>query len=540
MRAIVPATALSLLALTAGGCASERTAPLPPTDRFVYPTAVLHQDGAAGGEGVLYVASANFDLKYQSGTLSAVALDGLVATGGLPRFSDALPPTSALPVDVPDLQLGAGQQVAIPSLSGLMDAYVRPGQPARLFVATRGERSQVAVVEADGAQLSCSGTGGTDCTGAPLALSNGEAGGGGEYPAAPAPFGVTVDTLTPGKPRVWVTHMEPAYTAASERIRDVRLYLVTLDAEDPRIPDQDAVEASRRNDSTADDVEPVFRLLDGSTEGGSGTAANSVAVAGPWAFVTGRTTASGTAGNFVAANDLVRMVRRDLTGAFAPGVDAENKQLYADTSVQGQLIPGLTLAFAAAESRGIAVSSDQRRLYVTTRAPDALMVVSVEGLQSDSPDLRVERIVPLPDGAGEVRVLPRTGRGDLVAVSCSTAGALALYDTDVGEVLGLVTNMGQDALTENDDDPATPDDNDDNDSFEETYALTVDLRSDGPAGVEGARLYLASFDADRVAVVDVKDLTRPQDARVVARLGTGRPCPSREQGETDCRTGGQK
>lgn len=512
MRALVSVSAL--LALSAGGCASERTAQPPPNDQFIYPTGLVHLDGAAGGEGVLYVASANFDLKYRSGSLSAVDLGALP---DLPAFSQ--PVTDETPVvDVTDLRLGAGQQAAIPNLSGLMDAYVRPGQPARLFVATRAETSQIAVVDADGAQLTCAPPlSGTDCVDSPLALTNGEAGGGGEYPAAPAPFGVTVDTLTPDNPRVWVTHMEPAYTAATERIRDVKLYLMNLD---PR-----SVEANL--DADGDVRDGAYRLLDLAREGGSGTAANAVAVAGPWAFITGRLTASGAGGGYVATSDLVRVMRRDLLESDyfdASGVPVAGPQDWP----LGLFFANLKSSFSASESRGIAVSPSGRNIYVTTRAPDALLVLAIQDLNAPEPALRIERIVPLPDGAGEVRVIPRAGRGDLVAVSCSTAGALALYDADVGEVLGLVSNMGQDT------------EDDGTDAFEETYAMTVDVRADGPGGVPGARIFLASFDDDRVAVVDVKDLSKPQDARLVARLGKARFCPGREQGEKDCRTGGQK
>ena len=45
----------------------------PPLTQFYFPTGLVHADGAAdGGDGYLYVASANFDKRYDTGSILAV------------------------------------------------------------------------------------------------------------------------------------------------------------------------------------------------------------------------------------------------------------------------------------------------------------------------------------------------------------------------------------------------------------------------------------------------------------------------------------
>jgi DNA-binding beta-propeller fold protein YncE len=150
------------------------------------------------------------------------------------------------------------------------------------------------------------------------------------------------------------------------------------------------------------------------------------------------------------------------------------------------------------DTRGIALSSDQKRIYVVGRSPDTLLVISVDG--SDNPTFRLRRTIPLPLGADQIAVIARNDGADLVAITCSADGDLVLYDERVGR---LVVDIPGASV--------------------QPYAIAVDARtlSDGR---QAARLFLSSFGDGRVIVVDVPDLNLPQQARVIARLGTPQTC----------------
>jgi hypothetical protein len=60
------------------------------------------------------------------------------------------------------------------------------------------------------------------------------------------------------------------------------------------------------------------------------------------------------------------------------------------------------------------------------------------------------------------------------------------------------------------------------------FGVAVDRRG------SGARLYLSNFGDGRVAVVDIPDLARPQDARLVAHLGQSQLCLTRSTQTAGC------
>src|SRR5262245_41554113 len=76
----------------------------PPSTRFYFPSAIHFQAGPAGSEGTLYVVSANFDRRYDTGLLTAIALDNV----GLPAFGA---PPSGAPVQIKDLMVDGGSDV---------------------------------------------------------------------------------------------------------------------------------------------------------------------------------------------------------------------------------------------------------------------------------------------------------------------------------------------------------------------------------------------------------------------------------------------
>jgi DNA-binding beta-propeller fold protein YncE len=200
-------------------------------------------------------------------------------------------------------------------------------------------------------------------------------------------------------------------------------------------------------------------------------ASHAVAVGSRWNYVSGR---------YVnPLGPLLRMV--DGTGG-----------VRVDSTVMN---PSLESVFRVAEARGVALSADEKRLYVIGRSPDVLLVASLEGAAGDGPAVRVVHGTPLPEAPNELAVLSRPGRGDLLAITCTNAGVVALYDDDVGDVVAQVPGVGV-----------------------QPFGLAVDRRG------KGARLFATNFQDGRVAVIDVPDLEQPQGARLVAHLGRQQLC----------------
>jgi hypothetical protein len=169
----------------------------------------------------------------------------------------------------------------------------------------------------------------------------------------------------------------------------------------------------------------------------------------------------------------------------------------------------IELDYSVREGRGVAVvqrpsvanpsqlDPNRERVYLLARGPDTLLVIDVENALQDAPTRQVVRALPLPEGASELEVIPRAaGRGNIVAVTGSGDEAVALYDEEVGQLVAQVQVGDQDPNQ-----PAQP------------FGLTADVRGNS------ARLFATTFGDGRVAVIDIPNLDRPQDARLVARLG---------------------
>ncbi|MCA3011467.1 MAG: hypothetical protein INH41_03610 [Myxococcaceae bacterium] len=444
-----------------------------PLDRFYFPSALAHVDARDGGDGVLLVASANFDKRFATGALVAVNLDALPTP--LPPFGST--PPSAVQVEAlrgpeasPD-----DDAVRIAPFAGQMRVWPLGDGRFRAFVATRSEFQRVHAVDLElgvrgVARLSCfGGDGGRDCGESAPSLTQYEQTTPTGLPRAPGAFGVALRERTCvvnadcGAPEVayscragrcvtsrggreepaadvLVTHIAQADSPLGSQTNQ-RGYLVRLASEDLTLSPERFIE-----------------LGPGAT--------HAVAVGARWNFVSGR---------FLNPEaNLVRLV---------------------DLSSGQFLSSGLETSFRVAEARGIALSEDERRVFLIGRNPDALLVASVDDPTGPSPRLRVVRGNPLPAGPNEVAVLPRAGRGALLAITCTTAGVLALYDDEVGEVAAEVPGVGV-----------------------QPFGLAVDLRG------AGARLYVSNFQDGRVAVIDVVDLDAPRTARLVAHLGRQQLC----------------
>jgi hypothetical protein len=89
-----------------------------------------------------------------------------------------------------------------------------------------------------------------------------------------------------------------------------------------------------------------------------------------------------------------------------------------------------------------------------------------------------------------------------VAIVSSGSSALSLYDQDAGVLTGQLTSLGKGP-----------------------FSIASSMRRGGV----GARLFVGNFSDGRIAVVDIVDLARPQDARLVAFLGKSQECLLQEK-----------
>ena len=377
----------------------------------------------------------------------------------LDQLPEPLPPLGAPVSPAGPLQLESlgsqepSLQREIQTLAGEMAAWPLPTGGHRLFVPTRAEGSLLQVIDATGpagTSLACvpddTGGGQVDCTLDALRLADVPAGSEEEdFPRAPAPFGVATSPAG----QVFVTHNVDADSPRGSFTQE-RGYVVRLDAANPALGVQNFVEV------------PI-----GGTQ--------SVAIGQRYAFVTARSLSRPT-----SALDLVTAVPRDP----------------ADTVVRS--FP-LQSQFATSSGRGIALTSDETRLYVVGRSPDVLLVVDVRGAQSAFPALEVVRAVPLPATPGPIKLIERPGKGALVIVASQSTGSLSIYDDGLGQLATEVLGLGL-----------------------QPFAVAVDLRETAGAGgatVRQARIFVSNFGDGRIAVVDVPDLDQPEEARVVAHLG---------------------
>jgi DNA-binding beta-propeller fold protein YncE len=323
--------------------------------------------------------------------------------------------------------------VLIDSFAGLAAQYQPVGAAAEartLFVPTRAN-NLLYVVDASGAQLSCRGTGGQDCLAQGISLEQGNQ-------IAQDPFATAISGHD-----LYVTHLRRP-TIGEDSVDSV---VVRMDAESPGTP-------------------TFFSIGPAPSEGITATPAG--------LYFTGR-----------ALRDSLQPLRR-----------------LSDSTVSDA---GIESSTRIKETRGIAVSSDGTRLYVATRGtrtetysellpaegPDGLLIVDISADPlTGEPRNQPLGFVSMPEGASRIHVMARPGAGDLVAVACTDSNMVALYDADLGEVVGLVQG-----------------------TVEPFDIASIAL------GASGRRLYVASFGNHTVDVIDIPDMARPGEAKLVGKLG---------------------
>lgn len=452
----------------------------PPSTRLVYPSglAFWRPEGGPSTNGYLYVASANFDKCYDSGAVSALDLDALgVRPFGTPFPVQPEPQPGEEPAEfevaeITNLGVGTQSHVQIQSFAGEMTLWAPPGRNPRLFVPARAEGSILHAIDvgADGLSLTCVQGGVTrDCRPGSLSLLD-VPGSSGGFPAAPGPIGVNVERANPDS-RVWVTHTELVGPAESSSESQFQSYLVDLPAADPTL-----------------EALGVDNFIPLGTKGRLAGAAHATALGGRYVYVSGRNSSSTQLGA-QPARFILRLVDRNTA----------DRVLESDVEA----------VFTVREARGVAVvqrpsvadptvlDPNRERVYLLARGPDTLLVMDVDNALQDLPTIHVISALPIPANSSEVEVLPRAvGRGNILAVTGSGDEAVALYDEEVGQLVAQVIIGDQ-----NPSQPAQP------------FGLTADVRGNA------ARLFASTFGDGRVAVIDIPDLDRPQDARLVARLG---------------------
>ncbi len=446
------------LALLVTACNEANPRPAP-SDRFVYPSGLVHRAVPGSTNGILYVASANFDRCFDQGTVMAVDLDRVGAGGNeLPALGAA---TNTEPLPIEQLNLAEESRVYIQSYAGEMALWERPDASPRLFVPARADGDFLHYIDIpEPTRLACVGPSRDNCIEDALSLTEDVPGQQNDLPRAPAPFGVTVSN----EGKVFVTHVDPADSPARSGA-DFQSYLVQLEGSTPSV-------------SSAD-----FRPLTAGAlpVGGS----HSVAIGERYLFVSGRF--SSNVRNATGRRFLLRVLEKD---------NVDNLNRIID--------PGVDLGFAARDARGLALTqadaSGVRRLYLAVRSPDSLVVLNVRGDEATSelPTLSLVGAVPMPDGPTQVKLVSRgPTRSVLVLVSCSAAGVVAIYDPDVGQVVAQV------AVGEDDRGALEP----------QPFGLAVQEQGNA------ARIFVSNFGDGRVSVIDIPDLESPQLARLVARLG---------------------
>ncbi len=476
-------TSFTLAAVLCGCPAPKPPSPSPPgnpgyPNQFYFPTGLAHVDStfAANTDGTLFVVNGNFDRRFDRGSVVAVDLSKV----GLPAF--LAPQSAAGPLQLQTLKLTRGASAQIADFGGELGLLKTDGG-VRLFVPTRSELNRFYAIDAptpknasDPQQLNCvvpnvpdagapyfdpADAGPVDCTptGQSLTALDQTATG---IPRAASPIGIGVRA----DGQVWVTALSQADSPRGSLLNAVG-YMVRVNGFDPRV--------------TAESFVSV----------GPG-ATSSVALGSRYAYATGRIYLANTPAFLIRMIDTV-----DAGAGFAPPI----------------FNPGLESMYTVFEGRGVAVSTDERRVYFASRSPEALIVASVFNKDTTAPGLYVEHAVALPEGADLVTVIPRPGRSDLVAIACSTAGVLAFYDDDVGDLVAQISGVGL-----------------------QPYAIAVDLKNTAAGPGTGARLYVSNFTDGRIAVIDVPKLADPKTAQIVAFLGRNQLCITRSANDTSPQT----
>jgi hypothetical protein len=522
---------IAAVAVLQATCTSGPPPNPPPSDVFYFPTGLHHVRPPGSKEGVLYVVSSNFDKRYDTGLLTAVDLDE-VAMPPFGGFTDGGAQT------ITDLHVhaDAGATVALASFGSNIAAWQKPDGGERMFIVARSEGRKLMAVDTSLAN--------------PLVLSC--------IPSLTLDAGIDPSLETPtndcGAVGASLTYNELSPTGIP-RAPSPLMTAVSADGV-VWVTSGDIVDSPRGSGTNLNAYVVRTRADEGLEGGPSGhifvgdnnfiaigpVPSDGVTVGQRWAYVTGRYAPTGYNASFAYSGYTPNTPGGTNPTYTAAGYPATTNGVLNTTAStvlvrlidQANLVNvGLELQFVIPDSRGIALSSDESRLYMLGRltpyviGSDQLIIASIKdptGMTTGT-QVNVIRAVPLCDEPQEVRTVPRAGRSDLVVVTCSggsvaaqggatAAGFLVLYDDDVGNLVGQVPNVG-----------LQPD------------SLAIDERPAGTCPNPAAscmRVFVSNFTDGRVAMIDVTDTTRPQEAHIVGWLGAAQTCVTRNFSDTTC------
>jgi hypothetical protein len=457
---------IALLALAGlAACSEPRRNNSPPFDRFYYPTgiALTTIETPQGKHTGLVVLSSNFDLRYDvanGGTVLVVDVDETLAGSGSP-----------LPLAVVGAtQVGSfGGQLAILDSTTCPDVWVDP--TAMVLATSRSQDALYAIEMAPDGSLTC------DPSRAPCKVPL--------EPTLGDPFDVAIACGSFPEP-VGTTEQE-GFASADHAYAFVT-YGQSANSEG----------WLSRLDMLAGDPAASRKQID---LGLSQSYAAIYDQGSARLFVTSRFAS-------VGFNPLRWF------GVAVPRLDAELAPLGPSVLDVGAVVSG-------SDSRGMAISSDGERAYLALRMYDvdaatslggrpagdvsgALAVIDLTDLSQGGP-ARVLSVVPLDRGPAEVKVIPRAGQRDLVAVTSSDDSALTLYDDQVGEIARVFGLCGSEPDNAN---APQPCDTGEPLLGKQPFGLAV---QPGVPDATHARLFVGSFDQSWVNVIDI-DPSQPQAA----------------------------
>ncbi len=453
----------ALVAVALAGCGDEAPPVAPPADRFYFPTGVEHLP-AADGPGTLLVASSNFDRRYDFGAVTALDLAGAGLT--LPPYLGGTGEVGTEPLQIPSLNVPEERRVLTAPFAGIIGAAQPDAEGrTRLFVPTRSEGDRVYPLEWNGTALSCVGgdAANRDCTAGGLSLTEGGRDGAAGFtdgkPRAPAPYAAAVSG-----DEVWVTHAQAADSPLGT-LKNRESFLFRTRVSDPQVTPESFQSIGPSPSST-------------------------VALGARYAYISGRG---------------------------ERGVTFEPLRIMERANPSNVRTVGVLNEFRIQDVRDVALNADETRLFLLGRFPDMLLVLSIEDAAGHAPRIQVVRALPLPEGPTMARVIERPGRGPLVAITCSVANALALYDDESGQLATVVTR----------------------DMVIQPFGVAVQAPNAAAEGAAvGARMFVTGFGDGRVAVLDLEDVTLPSSLKLRARIGPDQRCLTETPRPAGCPEGG--
>jgi hypothetical protein len=453
------------------GCHDSVVSPAPPLNRFYYPTgiAVRHEPvgcspGTAGCRTQLLVVSSNWDLAYDpstGGTLLSVDVDQALTNAAAPGAPSPIPAPVTGAVRIGSF----GGELAILD-GGTCSTWT--GNPQAL-VASRSLIQLYRVDIASNGALTC----GSDCI-VPLDKTLAD------------PYGVSV--VCGSFPTIAGAAPSPQALAFVTYLRAVG-YHGWLSQVDLAAGSQGA----RTSPFTSIDL------------GLSPTGTSFYDAASTRLYVTGR---------FGQANYApVRWIELASPGT-APAVINLGNQI------------------RGADLRGFALSSDGQRAFVAARLYDvdyaaqygvrpstdlggALLVLDAAAMTGPLPTATILQVIPLDRGLSEVRVIPRPGLRDLVAVTSSDDSTLTLYDDEQAQVARTFTLCGASAADANAPGPCNTG------AYilgTSPFGIAIERMASGRA-----RLYVGSFNNSWINLIEIDPMHPTAPPSPWIRIGAERP-----------------